>query len=391
MMKNKSIMSIVFIIGFIIALLWQTPATLAASTISFDPSVLDAQKDKEIEVRIAVNTDQNVFGADAVISYPTSDLEVTSITNGGFFTDFHSSNTGAGKIEVHGFFANLYESKKGSGNVATIRFKSKKDTGGSVITFVCTGHGNDTQLLNDNGTNILICGNLNNVEVTYSKHTDSTPTNTPTPTTTSGGSTSNSTPACSSITLNPEYGKVPLTTAINCSVKDSDGTISGVEFVFGDGKKQYRDKYLGKEGSITVAHTYEEDGTYTVSCKAKDNRGAYSQSCSTTLTVGTNPATPTPTKTKSSNQTALLSPYIKPTIPPLETYALPSSTDQPSGIPWWWYLFPFIAIIGTILIVVAIRSLPKSSKKIRIEHTHIPGFDKEVTKDSEKRDDSQYV
>ncbi|MBI2103869.1 hypothetical protein HYT59_02600 [Candidatus Woesebacteria bacterium] len=168
----------------------------AAARLYFDPAAATVNKDQEFEVKVQIDVEsESAFGADAILVFTSSDLSVVSITNGGFFPDFAQAAI-TDQIELHGYFSSVFDSKSGAGTLATVKFKSLKDTGTSAVTFAC-GAGNDTQILDTDGDNILACGSLNQSNITFSTTTQvDQDTSQPTPTPNSCGGTCGSNANC---------------------------------------------------------------------------------------------------------------------------------------------------------------------------------------------------
>ena len=118
------------------------------------------------------------MGSDAILNYAGNDLEVASISNGGFFPEFNSANNPTGRLELHGYTSSTNDSRTGTGTLATITFKAKLGTGSSAISFACSGSGNDTVILTTSGQNILSCSQINSTGVTYTGSPTSSPTRT---------------------------------------------------------------------------------------------------------------------------------------------------------------------------------------------------------------------
>lgn len=139
----------------------------AAPRLYFDPSSQDATIDTEFEVKVQIDVEsQSAFGADAIVNFPSGDITVKSVTNGGFFSDFSYAQT-TGKLEIHGFFSSLYASKSGSGTLAVLKLSSNKNTGAGTLSFTCTSGDDDTQIINTSGTNILSCSSLSTATINY--------------------------------------------------------------------------------------------------------------------------------------------------------------------------------------------------------------------------------
>lgn len=170
-----------FYIFFLVLLLLVTGVffvsrTLAASQLILDPVSISVVKDSDFDIKLLINTGStSVFGSDATLVFPSSDLQVKSVTNGGFFSDFSYAQS-SGRLEIHGFFSSLYETKSGSGTIAIIKFTAKTNGGSLNLVFACDGSGNDTQLLDSNGTNILSCSSLGRTVITFSGSGIPTPT-----------------------------------------------------------------------------------------------------------------------------------------------------------------------------------------------------------------------
>jgi len=133
-----------------------------AAKLYLDPSDKSVAKDSEFEINLVINTEgTNVFGSETRILYSSNDIELKSVSNGGFFSNFSSPNT-LGVIEIHGFFSASFQSKSGQGNFAVLKFLAKRDSGSSPITF----DRNATQILDTSGVDIL-SGDLNQSNLTY--------------------------------------------------------------------------------------------------------------------------------------------------------------------------------------------------------------------------------
>ena len=144
-----------------------------------------------------------------------------------------------------------------------------------------------------------------------------TPTLEPSP---SGSSSANQAPVCNNLAVDrATTGTAPFSITFTASGTDSDGTISKVNFNFGDGGISGDITTSGGVGTnsvnVATSHTYNNAGTYTASAILTDNQDATSSSSATTCqqtiivqagnggTGGTSPtntivnsnSTPTPT------------------------------------------------------------------------------------------------
>lgn len=340
------------VLSFILLLL-ALPAkhAYAAARIYFQPTSANVAQNSEFTLFVMVNAETNqIMGSDAVISYAGADLEVTNVSNGtNFFPEFQYANNPTGRLELHGYISAAYQYKTGTGTLASIKFKAKKGSGSSTISFVCTGSGNDTLMLNTEGTNILSCSQLNQAAITYASSGVPTPTDTPagptpTPTPQSG---SNTVPYCASLTADVTTATgnpTPVTFA--CAGVDPDGYLNAAEFTFGDGTKQLVEQNAGSPGSISTKHTYTTIGTLGASCRVRDNNNVFSpvpDVCKKVITIRPKP-TPTP-RTLAYAPTGTIAPTPTPDeaeiideVPtPTETL-VPSPTEEPveesANVPW---------------------------------------------------------
>ena len=139
----------------------------AAPKLFFDPSPVTLPSGIDTEIKLQIDAESSsVFGADAVINFPSSDITITSVTTGGYFSDF-SFAPSSGKLEIHGYFGNSFDSKSGSGTFAVIKVKSNKSTGAGQMSFTCTGSGETEILRASDGQNILSCSSLSNLTLSY--------------------------------------------------------------------------------------------------------------------------------------------------------------------------------------------------------------------------------
>lgn len=356
----------------------------AASSLQFSPATKSVSSNQTFTIDVTINTDgQTAMGANATVVYPAADLTVVSIENGSFFPDF-TAPFDSGLIEIRGYFSAANGGKSGTGTLAKITFKAIKSTGTSDVGFRCTDSSTSTQILNTDYTNILSCGSLNTLKVTYTSAVS--PTNTtapgsspaptattkPNPTATPGGSPANKKPDCVGISVLPAVsGKTNSEITFSCAGKDNDGSIYHAEFFFGDGTSKKVSQIVGSSGTIMAKHTYTKTGTYTTACRVIDNDNATSDipaicTLSYPIAQGTVQTTTKTTTSKTTSQLAII-PTVEPTIPvvTLEPYQSPTPlpvdlgdtnfevqepTDEPSSsIPWQW-----IAVLGGIGLLILI-------------------------------------
>lgn len=136
-----------------------------------------------------------------------------------------------------------------------------------------------------------------------------TPTNTPGPTATTAPSETptptsppnNTTPECTDLSVSPSTGTTPYTTTLTCTGKDVDGDITAVEFTLPDGTTKLVEKNVGSPGSLSIDYTVTGNGTYSYSCRVRDNNFVFSSVpdvCKKSFGVGPSP-TVGPTSTPS--------------------------------------------------------------------------------------------
>lgn len=182
----------IFLTLFVFISLYLTLASgaYAAANLTFSPTSQDAIKDQNFNINIDIDTnDAEIFGTDVILTYPP-EVQVVSVTNGGFFDDFSFANDDTGRLEIHALFSSLFQTKSGEGTVATVTLKSSSPNGSGNIYFACSGGNSDTIVLDAEGENILSCSSLSPASLTYTsesiggeeeKQEDNTTTPTPTP------------------------------------------------------------------------------------------------------------------------------------------------------------------------------------------------------------------
>ena len=151
------------------------------------------------------------------------------------------------------------------------------------------------------------------------------PTNTSTPTPTP----KNVAPTCLGLSVSPLSGKTPLELTLSCSGVDGNNDIVAAEFSLGGDQKRTVDKSVGQYGTITTKVRYDKSGSYTVSCRLRDNNSEWSStpsSCTNTVnvsTVNTIVSTPRPTAT----------PIIEEPTPTLSRLETPTPTESITPLP----------------------------------------------------------
>jgi hypothetical protein len=154
------------ILGF---LLLSSGAVLAASPkLYFETRDVNVKQGDEFEMLMKLDTASNaVSGADVVLEYNPTYLEVIQIENGNFFPlfgkHFEINNQ---KIYITGFFTETNQTKTGIGNFAKISFKALKN-GATSLKFVCADKtSSDTNIMNLANNDLITCADLQPVVIT---------------------------------------------------------------------------------------------------------------------------------------------------------------------------------------------------------------------------------
>lgn len=323
---------------FILFFLVLTPRAVAAGpTLLIAPTSETIANGATKTFTINVNTaDQQIFGADAIITYNPQALEVTAVTKGTFFTDFNSSkdNT-SGKIELHGFFGTLDDYRSGTGTLGTFVVKAKQGNGNTDLSLLCNTSANTSQIIDNDGNNILPCAQVNQSTIALTGNANTTPT----PTTT--GTVDNIAPQCNGLSVSPTSGNKPLTASFVCSGSDTDNDVTAAEFDFGNGTKKLVEKSIGQFGSIVTTYTYQAAGTFSVSCRVRDNIQKFSDTpdiCKRSVVVKTGTTvsgSTTGNQTASSSASGSSDPLVYSGVEKitLQPYATPTPTLRITPTP----------------------------------------------------------
>lgn len=350
---------------------WGATRAYAAPRITFDPSSVTVQNGATFQLNVTIDVESSqVLGADAVILYAAEKFDVTGVTNGGFFPDFSWANDpGNDRVEIHAGSFQTFSSKSGSGPLATITFRAKQNEGSGDILFRCGTSAPTSQILNTSGTNILSCGSLNQVAVTFGQSSQPTntpiPTATPNPTATSAPSGNNNIdPICEGLTANKTSGTAPLTVTFSCTGSDTNNDVNYGEFTFGDGQQLSIDKNVGQKGTISTNHTYTVAGSFGASCRVRDNNSSFSsrpETCKRTITVSaaqsgttvraTGTPLPTPVPTYGTQIISLS------TVTPTPQVKLESPTPAPEEEQKEGMQFPWAAVIVGGLILLGLYGI----------------------------------
>ncbi len=179
----------VVILLLFIFLFLVTPFSLWAQTstphLSLSPTVKEVTPQVNFNVTVSADTGGKLTsGADAIIEYNSSILEVVSVNEGTFYPTITTLNNTLGKVEIYGV-ADSTSPKSGTGTLATITFRGKT-SGTATVNFLCqTGSTSDSNINSTNNEDIIVCANNVNASYVIGSGQEATTTATPTATTTS--------------------------------------------------------------------------------------------------------------------------------------------------------------------------------------------------------------
>lgn len=174
MSKLKTKLLSVFALLFL-AFLFPAEAD-AAISITVESPATSLKKGEQFQVDVNANFENNlVFGTDILFTFPSNKIEVVDVSNGGLFPDFASPTSSYGTIEIRAYTSNPYEYKTGAGKVATITLKTTDAFDGADLGLNCSG----TDVINNDGINILDCSNLSGRSVELDSGSGTNPTEPP--------------------------------------------------------------------------------------------------------------------------------------------------------------------------------------------------------------------
>jgi hypothetical protein len=169
---------------------------------------------------------------------------------------------------------------------------------------------------------------------------------TPTPTSVPGASptptpqTTTSSPACSSLTIDPAAsGTAPYSVNLTANGQDSGSTISKVTFDFGDGQTQDITDSSGigtNSISVLQSHIYTNPGNYTATAVLTDASGNVSPISNCSLAISVN-----------NGQTAI----VTTETPTATSTPLQNEQTGPSGLVAIGSIGAIITIIGAVLLL----------------------------------------
>ncbi len=151
----------------------------AAPRIYFEPATYSSSKNTDFQINLKIDVEnKSTTGAKVTLNFPSDVVTFKDPASGGFFSDFSFSRSD-GRIVINAQPA-LGDNKTGSGTLAILTLNSNKDTGTGAIIIACSDNGNDSFILDTMGTNILDCGSVNQLSLTYSSSNSGNSGNGPT-------------------------------------------------------------------------------------------------------------------------------------------------------------------------------------------------------------------
>lgn len=164
----KKIFCLFLVLSFF---LFSTSRARAASPrLYFDVSEVGVNQGDEFDLVMKIDTAlQKVTGADAVLEYNPTYLEVISIENGNFFPLFGKHyEINSQKIYITGFFTEKNQTKSGNAIYSKLNFRALKN-GATSLQFSCVDKSlSDTNIIDVGGNDLISCAELSSVKVTIS-------------------------------------------------------------------------------------------------------------------------------------------------------------------------------------------------------------------------------
>lgn len=150
---------------------------------SLSPTVKEVAPQVSFNVTVSIDTGGKLTsGADAIVEYDSSLLEVVSVSEGTFYPTITTLNNTTGKVEIYGV-ADSTNPKSGTGTLATITFRGKT-AGTATVNFLCqTGSTSDSNINSTSNEDLIVCAdNVNASYIIGSTSQEATTTATPTAT-----------------------------------------------------------------------------------------------------------------------------------------------------------------------------------------------------------------
>lgn len=145
-------------------------ALAASPRLYFDTAEIGVNQGDQFDLFMKIDTaGAQVTGADAVVEYNPTYLEVLTIENGNFFPLFGKHyEINSQKIYITGFFTEKNQTKSGNGMYAKLTFHALKN-GATALQFNCVDKSlSDTNIIDLNGNDLISCAELTPVKISIS-------------------------------------------------------------------------------------------------------------------------------------------------------------------------------------------------------------------------------
>jgi hypothetical protein len=129
-MKTKMKSFVVFM-ALVMLISSFTVLTVSAANISYSVTSVEGKKGDTVTVSVKLSSDIDIWGANVMLGYNSSELEVVKCTKGDVASSGSLHDTGS---SVN--YSGMYSSKKGT--VYTVEFKILKSSGTSKLTLTST-------------------------------------------------------------------------------------------------------------------------------------------------------------------------------------------------------------------------------------------------------------
>lgn len=117
--------------AFVVVISSYTVFTASAASISYSVTSATGKKDDTVTVSVKLSSDTALWGANVMLGYNSSELEVVECTKGDVASTSNLYNTGS-SVNYSGLFA------KKSGTVFVVKFKILKSSGSAKLNLTCT-------------------------------------------------------------------------------------------------------------------------------------------------------------------------------------------------------------------------------------------------------------
>lgn len=202
-MKTRKLL--LTILAFFLLTVFRPALANAAPRLFLDPSSGNFSNGDQIEVAVSIDAgDQEVMATDTLLNFDSSKLEVTSVTDGGFFEEMQYV-TDDGRVTIYAYPKQALQTKTGTGILAQIVFTALAE-GTASASFLCeAGSDSDSNIWTAEGNDVIDCAaNGSGSYIIGTSGGETTPTPTPTISTGTGTPTLTPTPTTTdSVTNTP--------------------------------------------------------------------------------------------------------------------------------------------------------------------------------------------